>query len=95
MVGWKFNRWFLSCVIEDMLEAEKSAYLPKEVVDLEARYATVGIAIEAGESCEGLEIRVTSEVLSLSLNKDLLLSSSLEKLFKLVLGLNSNHFNLF
>lgn len=78
-----------------MLDAEKSAYLPQEVVDLEAGHATVGIAIEAGESCEGLEIGVTSEVLSLSLHKDLLLSSSLEKLLKLVLGFNSNHFILF
>ena len=78
-----------------MLLERKSAHLPQEVVDLEAGHAAVGIAIEAGESCEGLEIGVTSEVLSLSLNKDLLLSSSLEKLLKLVLGFNSNHFILF
>jgi hypothetical protein len=61
-------------------EVEKSAHLPQELVDLDAGHSAIGIAVEAGESCEGLEVGVTSEVLSLSLDKDLLLSSSLEKL---------------
>ena len=43
-----------------MLREGKSAYLPEEVVDLEAGDADVSITIEAGESCEGLEIGVAS-----------------------------------
>ena len=64
------------------------------MINLKAGNAAVGIAIETGEGSEGLEIGVTSEVLSLSLHKDLLLGSGLEELLKLVLGLNSNHFIL-
>lgn len=78
-------------VIEDM-PVQNSAHLPQEVIDLDAGYAAVGIAVETGESGEGLEVGVTSEVLSLSLHEDLLLSGSLEELLKLVLGLNTNHF---
>ena len=67
-------------------------YLPEEVIYLKRVNAAVRITVEASECCEWLEVGVTSEVLSLSLNEDLLLSSGLEELFKLVLGLNANHF---
>jgi len=62
------------------------------VIDFKAVDAAVAIAIETSESSEWLEVGVTSEVLSLSLDDDLLLGGSLEELLELVLGLNTNHF---
>jgi hypothetical protein len=62
------------------------------MVDLEAGYTAIGIAIETGEGSEGLEIGMTGQILSLSLNEDLLLSGSLEEVLKLVLCFHSNHF---
>ena len=62
------------------------------MIDFKAVDAAVGIAIETSESSEWLEVGVTSEVLSLSLDDDFLLGGSLEELLELVLGLNTNHF---
>jgi hypothetical protein len=65
------------------------------VVDFEGADSAVGITVESGEHREGLEVGVTSEALSSTLDKDFLLSGNLEELFQLVLGLNTDHFNLF
>lgn len=61
--------------------------------DLEGANSAVGIAVESGEHGERLEVGVTSEALSGTLHKDFLLSSSLEELFQLILGLNTDHLN--
>ena len=65
------------------------------MVYFEGADSAVGVTIESGEHGEGLEVGVTSKALSGTLHKDLLLSGSLEELFKLILGLNTDHFNLF
>lgn len=68
--------------------------LPKEVIDLEGTNSAVAVAVESGEHGEWLEVGVASEALSGTLDKDLLLSGSLEELFQFILGLNTDHFNL-
>jgi hypothetical protein len=74
-----------------VLEGRYSKDLLKESVDFEAIDSAVGITIESGEDGEGLEVWVTREALSLSLDLDLLFGNSLEKVFELKLCFNSNH----
>jgi len=67
------------------------ACLREESVDFEGGDARAGIAIEASKDGEGLEIGVTGEVLSLSLDEDFLFGDCLEKVLKFKLGFYSNH----
>ena len=65
--------------------------LPEESVDLQRANAATGVAVEASEGSEGLEVWVSGQALALALDGDLLRGNGLEEVFKLKLGLNSNH----